>query len=120
MHTLMTQSQRDNRRLAVTGGLVYLDRVFMQYLEGPAEAVDALFGRIQVDARHHDVKLLERRLVPRRMFCDWSMGLLAWTESTTAVYCSFSPGQALDLYETDPSTAAPLFRAWAASGEWHH
>lgn len=53
------------------------------------------------------------------MFSDWSMAMLEWTESTKQILRSFSPGIELDLYKTDPATAAPLFRAWATADDWH-
>lgn len=95
-----------------------LDGVFLQYLEGEIEDVDALFAKISRDVRHRDVKILERRVVDRRMFVDWSMATLEWTEETRNIFYSFSPGTVLDLYKTDPTTAAPLFRAWSATSAW--
>lgn len=116
---LLKQAQKNNPALGITGGLAVLDGVVLQYLEGEAEAVESLFARILPDVRHADVMVLERRAVPRRMFGDWSMAMLAWTEGTKQIFRSFSPGIALNLYDTDPTTAAPLFRAWAATEDWH-
>ena len=116
--SLLEQARRDNHAKGITGGLAVLDGVFLQYLEGEAEDVDALFTKIGRDGRHRDVKVLERRVVDRRMFADWSMATLEWTEETRNIFCSFSPGTALDLYQTDPTTAAPMFRAWAATSAW--
>lgn len=115
---LLNQARNNNPTRSITGGLALLDGVFLQYLEGPAHQVGLLFEKIRQDTRHWDVKVLERRVVPRRMFADWSMAMLEWTQETTMIFQSFSPGVALKLYETDPSTAAPLFRAWAATECW--
>jgi hypothetical protein len=109
---------RNNPSVGITGGLAYLEGVFLQYLEGTRDAVEHLFSEIHVDARHREVKVLERRTVPRRMFIDWSMAELAWNERTKQIFQSFSPGTVLNLYDTDPTTAAPLFRAWAATDAW--
>lgn len=46
------------------------------------------------------------------------MERLKWNERTEAIFRSFSPESGLDLYQTDSSTAAPLFRAWAATTDW--
>lgn len=116
---LLRQAQKNNPARGITGGLAVLDGVYLQYLEGSEEAVEALFARILTDGRHSGVKVLERRAVTRRMFSDWSMALLEWTPSTRQIFLGFSPGSALNLYETDPTTAAPLFRAWAATRDWH-
>ncbi|RYG57796.1 MAG: BLUF domain-containing protein [Alphaproteobacteria bacterium] len=111
-------SRQRNRRTGITGGLAVIDAVYLQYLEGTEEAVEKLFVKILEDPRHCDVKVLERRHTPRRMFTNWRMALLEWTDRTRDIYVSFTPGGKLDLYQTDPSTAAPLFRAWAATSDW--
>lgn len=116
---LLQQAYRNNPALGITGGLAVLDGVFLQYLEGAEDTVEALFARMAMDSRHRDVKVLERRGVSKRMFDDWSMALLEWTDEAKQIFRSFSPGTELNLYETDPSTAAPLFRAWAATKGWH-
>lgn len=115
---LLRQAWENNPGTGITGGLAVLDGVFLQYLEGEDNEVEALFSRIGQDDRHENVKVLERRGISRRMFEDWSMAILVWTEETRNIFYSFSPGNALDLYQTDPSTAAPLFRAWAATSAW--
>jgi hypothetical protein len=115
---LLAQAQINNALRGITGGLALLDGVFIQYLEGSEAAVTDVFERIRRDPRHQDVKVLEQRAVKGRMFGDWSMAALHWTERTTQIFRSFSPGLDLDLHETDPMTAAPLFRAWAATEDW--
>ncbi|RYF40285.1 MAG: BLUF domain-containing protein, partial [Comamonadaceae bacterium] len=107
-----------NAVLGITGGLVVLDQVFLQYLEGEESVVDAMFSKILTDPRHSDVKLLERRDIRLRAFRGWRMGLLRWNPASKAIFYSFSPGARLDLYATDPSTAAPLFRALAKAKCW--
>lgn len=114
LQALVAQAQENNLVLGITGALTTLEGNFFQYLEGDAAAVDRLFQTIQRDARHFRVKILERREIPRRLFADWTMAHMVWNEDMRAVFHSFSPGAPLDLYETDPSTAAPLFRAWMA------
>ena len=116
--TILTQARRNNADLGITGGLALLDGTFIQYLEGSEGAVNDIFSRICRDHRHRDVRVLEQRAVSQRMFGDWSMTFLAWTDRTKLIFRSFSPGLGLDLYETDPMTAAPLFRAWAATEDW--
>jgi len=111
-------SRKANVELDITGVLCLLDGVYMQYLEGEEDTVNSLFDRIRVDSRHHDVTPLDRRPVPRRAFPDWSMALLEWTDNAKAIFRSFSPGTHLDLYASDPSTAAPLVRALIRAPDW--
>lgn len=118
LRTILVSARANNFELNVTGGLALLDGVFLQYLEGPEQSVKAIFARISRDRRHRDIKVLEQRAVPGRMFEDWSLAQLDWTEQAKAIFRSFSPGIQLSLYDADPSTAAPLFRAWAATSDW--
>ena len=107
-----------NPTLEVTGLLCHLDGVYMQYLEGESTVLEPLFTSIAKDKRHSGVTLLERRAIPRRAFPDWSMKLLEWDERSKAIFRSFSPGTSLDLYASDPSTAAPLLRALIREADW--
>ena len=90
----------------------------MQYLEGEAVMVDALFASIRLDARHMKVTPLERRPITRRAFPAWKMALIEWTPETKAIFRSFTPGAQLDLYTNDPETAAPLLRALSITPGW--
>ncbi|MGJ7578589.1 BLUF domain-containing protein [Variovorax sp. RHLX14] len=118
LHEILAASIAWNKAHEITGGLVCVEGTYLQYLEGEQEAVDQVFAMISRDSRHDGVKILERRAVQRRMFTDWSMAVLDWNDETRAIFKSFSPGQRVDLYGTDPTTAAPLFRAWVATPHW--
>lgn len=118
LQEILAVSTAWNSEHGITGGLVCLDGTYLQYLEGEQEAIDEVFAMICRDRRHSGVKVLERRAVQRRMFIDWSMAVLDWNHQTRAIFQSFSPGQCVDLYGTDPTTAAPLFRAWVATPHW--
>lgn len=97
---ILTTSLRNNARVGVTGVLLYGPPdappeadpdapispllvpfegpgVFVQWLEGPEEAVRATYHRIEEDARHTEVEVLgdgvHRR--DRRLFPSWAMAL---------------------------------------------
>jgi len=57
----------------VTGGLLFSEGCFAQVLEGPQDAVEAAFERIQCDARHCEVVVLQSGPITKRDFPDWSM-----------------------------------------------
>lgn len=59
----------------LSGLLLYDGTRFLQWLEGPAEALQRVWSSIQADARHHDVELLGRPDLPVRLFRGWDMGL---------------------------------------------
>ena len=71
---LLRISRRNNAAVSVTGALLYADGNVMQVLEGPEDAVDATYARIERDPRHRRVIQLVRGPVAERSFPDWSMG----------------------------------------------
>lgn len=67
----------NNKKKDITGILLYAKACFFQVIEGPDDAVDELFEKIQKDERHVAVtKVIEEQITERR-FADWSMGGLA-------------------------------------------
>jgi hypothetical protein len=60
-------------RDGITGTLIVRQDLFLQLLEGPAEAVDAAYKRISRDDRHINVRQLTRRDVSERLFAEWAM-----------------------------------------------
>lgn len=115
---ILDWSRNFNADFQITGVLLYLDEVYMQYLEGEGSTVDALFKSIRADSRHQDVTPLDRRMIKERVFPEWAMALLDWTPETKAIFRSLSPGTNLDLYGSDPETAAPLIRALSRAPGW--
>ena len=66
-------SHRNNAREGLTGALAINDGWFLQVIEGPAPAIDALLRRLADDPRHAEIEVLSRRPVSGRLFPDWSM-----------------------------------------------
>lgn len=65
---ILVESRRNNTSSDVSGVLHFADGRFFQYLEGPADRVDALYAKICRDDRHTNVRRLTRRPLPRRRF----------------------------------------------------
>lgn len=70
---ILSGARRNNQRDDITGALICRHDLYLQLIEGPASAIDALYARIVVDDRHGDVRLLLTDEVPQRMFPDWAM-----------------------------------------------
>lgn len=70
---IVATARRVNVKLGITGMLLWSDARFAQLIEGPADSLDLLYGRLLADPRHHDLSLLSRWEVPSRLFPDWSM-----------------------------------------------
>ena len=71
---LWKSSFKSNKSLGITGMLVYLNKRFLQVLEGDRKKVEKLFARIQKDRRHEGVMLLLDGPLEKRNFEDWAMG----------------------------------------------
>jgi hypothetical protein len=93
---ILMSSMRNNARVGLTGLLLYGPPeplpasddpppstvvpfegpgVFVQWLEGPEDAIRATFERIGRDRRHTDVDVLARGTREARLFPHWSMAL---------------------------------------------
>jgi hypothetical protein len=70
---ILVQARRNNPALGITGCLVCRQDMYLQLLEGEAETIEALYGRIAKDDRHLAVELLARTPATTRMFPDWAM-----------------------------------------------
>jgi hypothetical protein len=58
----------------ITGFLMHSEGVFVQYIEGPSDAVNHLWARLLRDPRHFGVvQLLHRREVEQRACAGWDM-----------------------------------------------
>ena len=67
-------SQVRNRRLDLTGMLVFTGRHFAQVLEGREEALRELMASVRRDARHSDLKVVVEQPITQRRFDGWAMG----------------------------------------------
>ena len=70
---ILTAARRNNRANGITGALICRQDMYIQLVEGPDEAIDALYQRILADDRHTDVKLEMSTPVDERMFPEWDM-----------------------------------------------
>lgn len=70
---LLRISRQNNKRSGITGMLLYNDGNFLQVLEGPPEAVRALYDRICRDPRHHNIIKLYEKPIDKPEFGQWEM-----------------------------------------------
>ncbi|NIA70760.1 BLUF domain-containing protein [Pelagibius litoralis] len=74
LETILSTARNANAAKGITGMLLYVERQFLQYLEGEQEAVETLYRNIEKDPRHSGVIRLFAGPCARRVFADWSMG----------------------------------------------
>jgi len=70
---ILSAARRNNPREGITGALVCRHDLYLQLIEGPADAIDALYARICVDDRHANVELLLSEDMGERLFPNWAM-----------------------------------------------
>ena len=74
---ILETARKNNSQVNVTGALLFSTDHFAQVLEGPQQAVEAIFERIQHDSRHGDVTILESLTSEQRDFSEWSMAYVS-------------------------------------------
>ncbi|WP_336659450.1 BLUF domain-containing protein [Leucobacter sp. USHLN153] len=74
LEELLRFARAENQAADITGILLYKSNRFIQFLEGPPAAIDALMSRIRQDPRHTNVRVVVEELALSRQFTDWSMG----------------------------------------------
>lgn len=75
LRQMMVQARERNAREGITGLLVYDRGCFVQWLEGPRDAVERVWASIQRDGRHRSVERLQMPWRHDRLFPDWSLQL---------------------------------------------
>lgn len=78
---LLEQSREKNKRLEITGMLVYSLGNFVQILEGSAENVKGVYHSITQDSRHFGILKLIDKTIKCRSFSEWSMGFRTMNEN---------------------------------------
>lgn len=74
LETLLVSARTHNHSAGISGILFYRSNRFIQFLEGPPEAIESLMDSIRSDPRHMNVRVVIDELVAERQFDDWSMG----------------------------------------------
>ncbi len=70
---MLAESRIRNQAHGITGVLLFVEGVFLQILEGEKADVRNLMARIEVDPRHHGIKVFYEQEVGERAFGAWSM-----------------------------------------------
>lgn len=115
---ILAVSALRNARANVTGMLLYGGGCFMQVLEGTASAVEATFARVERDARHYGVVVVQRGPIASRSFSGWSMGFRRFEHADLTAHPAFQPffndGFDPAIVTRRPGLAFDLLRNFAA------
>lgn len=99
---LVAKARARNRRLGVTGLLLFEDGCFLQSLEGPPESLNSLWSSIKRDARHEHIEVLSEHIATARLFSDWDLLLEARSD--------FVPNNAFATASPPPALAEHISR----------
>ncbi|KWV93649.1 BLUF domain-containing protein [Erythrobacter sp. AP23] len=80
---IVAHASQNNRRVGVTGALLFFEGQFIQVLEGPGDVLEDVFERICCDFRHEMVRLLDLQTVPSRIFAEWGMASVVDSENAS-------------------------------------
>lgn len=108
---ILSVSVANNRRLDISGGLVFSAEWFAQVLEGDRVAVVETFARIQRDARHGDVGTIECRLADTRRFGFWWMAAAGWSAQNLDLFRHHCGRENFAPYRLDGDAACDLIAA---------
>ncbi len=103
---ILTVSRIYNKKMGITGMLVYLQERFIQVLEGKEGVVNELYDKIRKDPRNKKVSLLLEGTSSKRIFKGWSMGFKKISESDFTKLSGFIDPEkffATPLADTDGS-----------------
>ena len=70
---ILDKSERNNRKVGITGMLGFGDSMFLQVLEGSRRLVSQTYNRILLDKRHVNAELIDFSEIEYRDFGVWSM-----------------------------------------------
>jgi hypothetical protein len=90
LHELLERTRKSNKEKGITGILLYKKTNFMQVLEGEESVLDALYSKISLDPRHHNVTQLAKERISKREFPDWSMAFRDLNNESQDILSEFS------------------------------
>ncbi len=116
MVDLLEKAQHSNQRNDITGMLAFSNTGFLQVLEGSSERVNALYHRIAIDPRHHQLSLIAFSEASEREFADWSMAALDVVgldaSRRAATLLQYGTSAVFDPFNMSASSALGLMVAW--------
>jgi len=97
----------------LAGGIFHSgNRYFLQCLEGPREAVEAIYRRNQDDVRHRNTELLVVEPITRRMFPENTMHYVSMRGQLLALLARHGIGE-FNPYRITPEMLAEFLQMYA-------
>lgn len=81
LESIHSLADKKNKKLNITGCLVFYNTKFYQLLEGDEQDVISLYNEIKRDHRHTKVELIAEGLTKNRIFPNWGMAYYPMAEN---------------------------------------
>lgn len=94
LFNLLTEARIRNKRLGITGHLLFVDGVFTQCVEGKSASIDALWESLLRDVRHDGLEILARFAITERRFSEWRMAFSSYKSFYVHGMTGFFPADA--------------------------
>ena len=91
LFNLLSLCREKNKRMDITGHLLYTEEFFVQCIEGPPQSIEALWQSLLRDDRPHNIELLSRGPLQERRFADWSMAFSTYAHFDKYNMAGFFP-----------------------------
>jgi len=108
IRSILESSQRNNPPQGLTGILCCNADIFLQALEGPRAAVNALYNRLAEDTRHRDLCILDYAEIDQRLYSSWSMGWAGAKQSNRELFLKYSGSDRFDPFAMNAAQIAGL------------
>jgi hypothetical protein len=118
--SILSTARQRNQSLDVTGALIFNNGVFAQVLEGPRQNIEAIFERIQRDARHGDIHVLAFEKVSQRSFPEWSMAFIGHSREGQELFSHIGVITGFDAKRLEGERVLTLIQAIAIEEENIH
>ena len=92
-------AQERNRKVNISGMLVFGGEYFIQCIEGGQEEVNHLYSKINKDPRHQELQIVSFQKISERQFENWSMKLIMMTEKNKAFLLKFTSDGIFNPYD---------------------
>jgi hypothetical protein len=73
VQAIVDWSRHWNEGVGITGALIFTERHFSQFIEGPFEAIADLFAKLQRDPRHEQIHVVRDGMAHERNFDGWNL-----------------------------------------------
>src|SRR3954451_17249392 len=93
---ILSRSVANNRRVDLSGGLIFSGEWFAQALEGDRVAVAETYARIERDPRHGDITITDLKSIEARHFRFWWMAAAGWNEDNAALFGRYCGSERFD------------------------